>query len=318
MLGSPGNRPTRVRAILVAALALAPLALSACDKDEGPPPIIGSYVTGVQVLGQADATSEVKNEQLPAGSADGPAADVGGEATVVNGGSLRQPVTAETAFTKVRMAIETVLAGSASTTDAPVSPPTSSGAPAKGYYEITLSQPGTEVDIVLTIAQALPGSQFIFHYAVVNEGGVQGAAVTQAVQAKQVGTGEVQVSVSWDAESDVDLHVVDPSGEEVFYDALSSASGGQLDLDSNAECEIDNVNNENITWTSAPPGEYIVRLDYWDGCDVEKTNYVVTVRVVGQPAKVFNGEFTGEGDQGGAGDGITITEFTVVGLSPTP
>ena len=78
------------------------------------------------------------------------------------------------------------------------------------------------------------------------------------------------------------------------------------------------MNNENITWTTAPPGKYIVRLDYWAGCDVPKTNYVVTVRVIGQPAKVFNGEFTGEGDQGGYGDGTLITEFEVIGLSPSP
>jgi hypothetical protein len=194
----------------------------------------------------------------------------------------------------------------------------SSGAPAKGFYEITLPAAGTTADVVLTIAQSLPGTQFIFHYAVVNEGGAQGIVVVQTVEAKQVGTGEVQVSVSWDAESDVDLHVVDPAGDEIYYDEASSASGGELDLDSNAECEIDNVNNENITWTTAPPGKYIVRLDYWAGCDVPKTSYVVTVRVIGQPAKVFNGEFTGEGDQGGYGDGELITEFEVIGTSPTP
>src|SRR5207237_4273195 len=43
-------------------------------------------------------------------------------------------------------------------------------------------------------------------------------------------TGDVQVSVSWDAPSDVDLHVVDPSGEEIFYGNPASASGGQLDV----------------------------------------------------------------------------------------
>lgn len=327
MMGIPGIKPMRASTALVAALAVLPLSLAACSKkeDPGPPPIIGNYVSGIQVLGQADATAEVKNEQLPAGTADGPVAEVGTEATVVNGGSLRQPVESSTAFKQVRMAIETVgpapsadPSADPSTTDAPLPMPTSAGAPAKGYYEITLPAAGTTADLVLTIAQALPGTQFILHYAVVSESGAQGTAVVQAVQAKEVGTGQVQVSVSWDAASDVDLHVVDPAGDEVYYEQLSSASGGELDLDSNAECEIDNVNNENITWTEAPPGEYIVRLDYWDFCDVEQTNYVVTVRVVGQPAKVFNGEFTGEGDHGGIGDGIEITRFTVAAASPTP
>ena len=210
------------RAAVLAALALIPLTLAACSKEEdpGPPPVIGSYVTGVQVLGAAGATSEVKNEQLPAGTGDGPAVEVGSEATVVNGGSLRQEVTAESAFKQVRVAIETIVAPSATegTESATPPPPVSAGAPAKGFYEITLPAPGTTVEVILTIAQSLPGTQFIFHYAVVNEGGAQGAIVVQAVQAKQVGTGEVQVSVSWDAESDVDLHVVDPAGDEVYYD----------------------------------------------------------------------------------------------------
>jgi hypothetical protein len=65
-----------MRAALVAALVAVPLTLAACNKeDPGPPPVIGSYVTGVQVIGQAGATSEVKNEQLPAGTGDGPAVE---------------------------------------------------------------------------------------------------------------------------------------------------------------------------------------------------------------------------------------------------
>ena len=47
-------------------------------------------------------------------------------------------------------------------------------------------------------------------------------------------SGDVQVSVSWDAPSDVDLHVVEPSGEDIYYGHPASATGGQLDVDSNA------------------------------------------------------------------------------------
>jgi uncharacterized protein YfaP (DUF2135 family) len=41
-----------------------------------------------------------------------------------------------------------------------------------------------------------------------------------------VGTGDVQVTVTWDADSDLDLHVVEPSGEEIFYGHPVSATGG--------------------------------------------------------------------------------------------
>jgi hypothetical protein len=43
-----------------------------------------------------------------------------------------------------------------------------------------------------------------------------------------VGTGAVQVNVTWDLDVDVDLHVLDPRGEEIYYDHRRSASGGVL------------------------------------------------------------------------------------------
>ena len=111
-------------------------------------------------------------------------------------------------------------------------------------------------------------------------------------------------------DSDVDLHVVDPSGEEVYYGHRRSASGGELDLDSNAGCRIDGVRNENITWPigRAPRGQYIVRVDYWSSCSAQQTNY--TVRVISEGInQTFSGSFTGGGDQGGPGSGRQITTF---------
>ncbi len=108
----------------------------------------------------------------------------------------------------------------------------------------------------------------------------------------------------------MDLHVVDPRGEEIFYGNPSSASRGVLDLDSNAACAIDGVRNENITWATgtAPSGTYTVRLDYWSSCGVPSTDYVVRV-TNGSSSQVFQGTFTGSGDQGGLGSGRLITTF---------
>jgi uncharacterized protein YfaP (DUF2135 family) len=125
-----------------------------------------------------------------------------------------------------------------------------------------------------------------------------------------VGTGEVQVSVSWNAESDVDLHVVEPGGEDFYYGSTTSATGGTLDLDSNAACSIDHVKNENITWANAPSGTYTVRVDYYDDCSVAQSDYVVTVQRKGHASQTFTGSFTGPGDNGGAGSGTQITTFT--------
>ena len=122
-------------------------------------------------------------------------------------------------------------------------------------------------------------------------------------------TGNVQVSVSWDAPSDVDLHVVEPNGNDIYYGNPVSSTGGQLDVDSNAGCSIDGRQIENIRWSGpAPAGTYTVRVDYWDACGVARTNYLVTVKN-GASTQTFSGSFTGAGDQGGFGSGVTIATF---------
>lgn len=123
-------------------------------------------------------------------------------------------------------------------------------------------------------------------------------------------SGDVQVSVSWDSPTDVDLHVVDPSGEEIYYGHRTSLSGGQLDVDSNPACNIDGRQIENIAWGSrAPAGTYTVRVDYYNDCGVTRTNYLVTVKNGGS-RQTFSGNFTGQGDRAGFGGGRQITTFS--------
>ncbi|MCH6580260.1 MAG: hypothetical protein IH802_07870, partial [Nitrospinae bacterium] len=66
-----------------------------------------------------------------------------------------------------------------------------------------------------------------------SSGSGQGDFAAHAVRIIRVATGDVQVSVVWDAPTDVDLRVTDPSGEQVYFGNLQSQSGGFLDLDSN-------------------------------------------------------------------------------------
>lgn len=131
---------------------------------------------------------------------------------------------------------------------------------------------------------------------------------------QEVGSGNVQISLSWDTPTDVDLHVVEPAaGEEIYYgNRQSGVTGGTLDLDSNPACSIDGVNNENITWPSGSPlaGEHIVRVDYWEACGGLPANYTVTTKVCGN-VQVFRGSFSPlDADTGGLGAGREITRFT--------
>jgi len=68
---------------------------------------------------------------------------------------------------------------------------------------------------------------------------------------------------------DVDLHVVDPEGFEIFYSRPASpltAGAGVLDVDSNHDCELDGINTENIVYTRPLNGNYSVRVDMYKAC----------------------------------------------------
>jgi uncharacterized protein YfaP (DUF2135 family) len=103
--------------------------------------------------------------------------------------------------------------------------------------------------------------------------------------------------------------VIDPNGDEVYWANRTVASGGELDLDSNPACTIDNTNNENIVWPtgSAPSGQYQVIVDYWSDCGVPRSDYVVTVSMAGQQPQIFTGSFVGLADDNPDDDIGTFT-----------
>lgn len=179
------------------------------------------------------------------------------------------------------------------------------------YFVLNLPAAVTTTDLIITLAATLPGS-FEWVFGVGPDAPGVGNYTARFTNVLAVLSGDVQVSVAWDADTDVDLHVVEPSGEEIYYGATQSATGGVLDLDSNAGCSIDGVRNENITWPNVTPpsGTYTVRVDYWSACGQSQTNYVVTFLVRGKSPQTFTGTFTGPGDGGGAGSGVTIGTFT--------
>ena len=198
------------------------MSTAACDKAAPEaPPLINDYVTGLQVLGDV-ASQEVVNQQLGEGSDDGPQSEVDETATVINGGSVQESITSTDPFTKLRIGMEPLASTDPSASASPGTAstvPTASGVPSKGYHEITLKDESTEITAVVTITQNLPGQQFVFYFATVDKAGKQGKLAKQTVEALKVGTGEVQVSISWDVDSDVDLHVEDPNGDEVYWDS---------------------------------------------------------------------------------------------------
>lgn len=101
--------------------------------------------------------------------------------------------------------------------------------------------------------------------------------VAVAEGALDTGAGDVQVTLTWDTEADLDLWVTDPLGELIYFGNSSSNSGGQLDRD-----DVDGFGPENIFWPAeqAPEGQYTVQVDYFSGG--QTTNYNVLVQAFGK------------------------------------
>ena len=166
-----------------------------------------------------------------------------------------------------------------------------------GYYNQNATAIATNISneylVYLHINQGVTLDQLIIlltEYTADNVGGL-----TQELVFNNHGnvTGSLQVSMTWDKPNDVDLHLLQPNGETVFYGNAHSSNGAMLDVDSNAGCSIDNINNENIIFGDESivyNGEYVVYVDVWSACDVtELTNFGVTTTYQGNHIGVTQG-----------------------------
>ncbi len=249
---------------------------------------VARYISGVQTLDGTTKAVLVSGQAPPTGA--GPIVTAPIPALVLLGGTIQVPVVSTTPFTKVAVNVPGVV----------------------DYWEVTLPAPTTSVQLLIVFGQDIPKTVFSL-----NLGGaaanVYGTSQTNSVSVISVGTGDVQINVTWDSKADLDLHVVDPTQQEIYWAGRTSTTGGMLDLDSNAACATDGPRAENVFWASgliAPRGEYQVRVDQWSNCGAPLTNYVVTVNARGKPPQVFTGFFTGTGDGGGRGAGRNIVAFT--------
>jgi hypothetical protein len=108
-----------------------------------------------------------------------------------------------------------------------------------------------------------------------------------------LGTGDVQVTLEWGSNADLDLAVTEPSGERLDFGSRGpTATGGQLDVDSNVGCPADARSGvENVFWPpgGAPAGTYTVEVTGFsvDSDTCGGGDYVLTIRVAGSPDQVI-------------------------------
>ena len=117
----------------------------------------------------------------------------------------------------------------------------------------------------------------------------------------ELGIGDVQVTLRWDGPADIDLEVVDPFGESIWFENPFSVSGGELDVDANAGCEEEARSPvENIFWPvgRAAEGTYEAFVYYFLECDGSgPTDYEVSVRVDDQVVDQIEGTLLFEDDE---------------------
>lgn len=190
----------------------------------------------------------------------------------------------------------------------------------------TTSTSGVTVNLQLLISQ-LADDSFTLVFSASDGQGNYGQYETLDVEMAEAGTGLLQISLSWDQLNDVDLHVIQPDGQEIYYGNSNSSNGGELDVDSNAGCGIDGINNENIFYADSTSvtiqnGEYEVLVDLWSNCDIpDNTNYVAVAYYEGnmivptEGVNPFDGQFA-PADESHNSDLTSVMKFTIQNGEP--
>ena len=124
--------------------------------------------------------------------------------------------------------------------------------------------------------------------------------VRQELNVLPVGRGDLEVTLSMSEATDLDLYVVEPNGNVIYYDNARSWTNGRLDLDANAACQGNwNVRYEHIFWPpgGVPEGTYQVRVDNWRNCvGGRAVDFQVIVQSCGD-ISLYEGTAVGEGGQ---------------------
>lgn len=130
---------------------------------------------------------------------------------------------------------------------------------------------------------------------------------------------DIRGSLLWDNRNDLDLHVVTPAGEHIFYAAKRSGCGGWLDVDMNVRGET-TTPVENIRWASgaARRGRYRIYVQNYrfHEPNMAPTPFTVEVEVRGEIYH-FTGVVSPHRQTGPASD-VVVFEFDYVPGQPLP
>lgn len=130
---------------------------------------------------------------------------------------------------------------------------------------------------------------------------------------------DVRASLLWNNGNDLDLHVMTPRREHIFYGAKQASCGGWLDVDMNAGGAHTTKPVENIRWAkgTARPGHYKVWVQNYAAHAVRgPTPWKVELEVNGV-IEHFEGVISANGETGGASD-MLVAEFDYSPVAAAP
>jgi len=204
----------------------------------------------------------------------------------------------------------------------------------RGFWLLPAGLPDATVpddptfSVTAALARDAPIGPRTLHVAALSREGVAGPPSSAAleIRAPPEPSGQLIISLRWDTNADLDLHVVDGSGVEIWarnpnsWQAVPGAppdlnawkQGGLLDLDSNGQCVIDGRDQEHVVWTSPPPpGHYLIRVDAFSMCGQSAANWNVEVVSQGQHLAAAHGVATATSSRPphDLGAGVLAAEF---------
>lgn len=314
--------------LCIAAAAIATTIMISCDEsdgNEGNNQLETEYFTIENSIYKAgDMPAATISEQLQV---------IGINNTVLNGGSSFVLVESDSPLSKFFVSVDGI----------------------RGYYTLD-AEPANQsrvegVDgayryqVTLHVSQHL-GSDFTIRMSAETRDGEIMSQFTHKFSLLAVGTGALQVNLSFSNNKDLDLYLVLPDKTPIYWGNTGQLTATDpetgewkvicgLDVDSNPNCDIDGINSENIFFPAdkVMNGKYEVYVNMYSNCQPDvATSWTVTAIYKGLPvgntlfgktnpaAGVFpeNAPSNPIGSNPEGGGALKVMEFTISGAAINP
>lgn len=170
----------------------------------------------------------------------------------------------------------------------------------------------------LSFSPLLPVGMTRLAVQAVDAHGQYGPPSHQALWAEPRDTpqGALVIALGWERAADLDLHVEQPDGQELWSRRKSgfsqprpgrppsAGSIGYLDQDSNSQCVLDGQQREHVIYPMAPmPGRYRIRVDTFSLCAEVTAYWQVAVLFDGKLIASARGQSVASDTRGSHGQG---------------